>query len=280
MPIYKSARGRRRTARVAAKQGVATPNMVYRTLVANICKRRRCEDRDREPGDRVSIELLPAGVASLEPWEWPPSALAAVARDLRATTGRVVDDDSFFKALRWLCDQRADGCSGERLRGESGTRYEAYSETHSVEFSVSAWDWPRTVGVDISNQLYAGRAPQFRREKAANLSRKSAAATRAARHSRARCRRSAARAGRVVHVQAAHRVLFSVPFARSRCEVRSLPRRRIPFGAPSTRWRRSRDSHRSIPTQAEGGARRVCRAGGLQLLNSTPAAGRFLREVL
>ena len=65
VPIYRSARlAAAHAAREAAKHGVATPNALYRTLVANICKRRRCSAEEARPGPRNTLALLPAGVAT------------------------------------------------------------------------------------------------------------------------------------------------------------------------------------------------------------------------
>ena len=41
--------------------GVARPAAIYKSLVKNICSRRRCEARDRDPGKRASMYLQPAG---------------------------------------------------------------------------------------------------------------------------------------------------------------------------------------------------------------------------
>ena len=109
----------------------------------------------------------------LEPWEWPPNALGAVARDLRATTGVVVDEGSFYRAVRWFCDRRAEGCRGARLQGDSSkTTYEAHSGKRSVEFSASPWDWPQTLGTDVAEELYRGETAQYRREGAEGIATK------------------------------------------------------------------------------------------------------------
>ena len=117
--------------------------------------------------------LQPAGHVVLEPWEWPPNALGAVARDLRATTGVVVDEGSFYRAVRWFCDRRAEGCRGARLQGDgSKTTYEAHSGKRSVEFSASPWDWPQTLGTDVAEELYRGETAQYRREGAEGIATK------------------------------------------------------------------------------------------------------------
>ena len=174
VPIYRAARAVASiAARQACKAGVARPAAIYKSLVKNICERRRCEARDKDPGKRTHMYLQPAGHVVLEPWEWPPNALGAVARDLRATTGVVVDEGSFYRAVRWFCDRRAEGCRGARLQGDgSKTTYEAHSGKRSVEFSASPWDWPQTLGTDVAEELYKGETVQFRREGAAGIATK------------------------------------------------------------------------------------------------------------
>ena len=128
----------------------------------------RCED-----SARTRRKILISTQVVLEPWEWPPNALGAVARDLRATTGVVVDEGSFYRAVRWFCDRRAEGCRGARLQGDgSKTTYEAHSGKRSVEFSASPWDWPQTLGTDVAEELYRGETAQYRREGAEGIATK------------------------------------------------------------------------------------------------------------
>ena len=96
----------------------------------------------------------------MEPWEWPPAAIAAVARDIRATTGRIVDDNSFYESIKWFCDQRPEGCRGAKLQKDGWSSRLDYD---GEKFSVSPWDWPRSIGVDVADELHAGATRDYRR---------------------------------------------------------------------------------------------------------------------
>ena len=102
----------------------------------------------------------------MEPWEWPPAAVAAVARDIRATTGRIVDDNSFYESIKWFCDQRPEGCRGAKLQKDG---WSSTLESQGVAFSVSPWDWPRSVGVDVADELHAGATRDYRRARAEDI---------------------------------------------------------------------------------------------------------------
>lgn len=169
VPIYRAAHDAAAdAAHQVVKSGVARPDAIYRSLITNICSRRRCADAAYA---RLSIELLPAGVVVLDPWEWPPTALGAAARDLKATTGAIIDEGAFYQALRWFCGQRVGGCRGAQLKGTAET-YEVRAGARKVEFDAAPWDWPRTLSTDIAEELYAGDTADFRREKAAGIATK------------------------------------------------------------------------------------------------------------
>ena len=102
----------------------------------------------------------------MEPWEWPPAAVAAVARDIRATTGRIVDDNSFYESIKWFCDQRPEGCRGAKLQKDG---WSSRLDSEGVAFSVSPWDWPRSVGVDVADELHAGATRDYRRARAEDI---------------------------------------------------------------------------------------------------------------
>ena len=102
----------------------------------------------------------------MEPWEWPPAAVAAVARDIRATTGRIVDDNSFYESIKWFCDQRPEGCRGAKLQKDG---WSSRLDSEGVAFSVSPWDWPRSVGVDVADELHAGETRDYRRARAEDI---------------------------------------------------------------------------------------------------------------
>jgi hypothetical protein len=62
VPIYRAARAVASiAARQAAKAGVARPAAIYKSLVKNICERRRCSAKDSDPGKRATMYLQPAG---------------------------------------------------------------------------------------------------------------------------------------------------------------------------------------------------------------------------
>ena len=83
----------------------------------------------------------------------------------------------------WFCDQRPEGCRGAKLQKDGWSR--AAHERGRRGLLRAPWDWPRSVGVDVADELHAGATRDYRRARAEDIATlyDSAAATRAVRRS-------------------------------------------------------------------------------------------------
>ena len=153
VPIYRSARV---AAAHAARARLPSTASLRQRNVPNVWRLRR---RRAPPRRRVRPSADARPPAGWRPYDGAV-AVAAGRRRCRgarhtATTGQIVDDNSFTESIRWFCDRRPEGCRGAKLQKDGwSSRLESQG---GATFSVSPWDWPRSVAVTSPTNSTPGK---------------------------------------------------------------------------------------------------------------------------